>query len=356
MNKLSQLREMMKGESLDAVFIHNEENQRYLCDFAFSDGLLLITHFDAFLITDFRYYEAALSAANNNFSVVMPKARKEFISEKLSAVNATRAGFEDSFVSFSTYRALTEAYPGVSFFGLGDFISIMRRVKSPEEIAKIQAAQNITDKAYSHLLSMLTPNMTEREVALEIDYALRKFGADGSAFETIAVSGDASAIPHGTPRDMKLKGGFLTMDFGARLDGYLSDMTRTVVIGKADSEMIRLYETVLKAQTAALEYLREGADCGEADKIARDIIDSVPEYKGSFGHALGHSVGLLIHESPSLSARGFGTKLKKGMVSSVEPGIYLFGKYGCRIEDMVVILENGIHNFTKSPKELIEIY
>jgi Xaa-Pro aminopeptidase len=184
---------------------------------------------------------------------------------------------------------------------------------------------------------------------------MRKNGASGFAFDTIAVSGDASSLPHGTPRNVKLKRGFLTMDFGAKYDGYCSDMTRTIVIGKADAEIKKLYNTVLTAQTAALDYLREGADCGEADKIARDIIDANPEYKGAFGHSLGHSVGLFIHESPRLYSRGFGRKLRVGEILTVEPGIYLFGKYGCRIEDMVAVTENGIHNITHSTKELIVI-
>jgi Xaa-Pro aminopeptidase len=185
---------------------------------------------------------------------------------------------------------------------------------------------------------------------------MRKNGAEAFAFETIAVSGDASALPHGTPRNVKLRPGFLTMDFGAKFDGYCSDMTRTIVIGKADAEIKKLYNTVLKAQLAALDYLREGADCGEADKVARDIIDGVPEFNGTFGHSLGHSIGLYVHETPGLSKRGFGTKLAAGQVTSVEPGIYLFGKYGCRIEDMVAIEKDGVHNFTHSTKELIEIY
>ena len=184
---------------------------------------------------------------------------------------------------------------------------------------------------------------------------MRKNGASALAFETIAVSGDASALPHGTPRNVKLKPGFLTMDYGAKFDGYCSDMTRTVVIGKADAEIKKLYNTVLKAQLSAIDYLRAGCDAGEADKIARDIIDAVPEYKGAFGHSLGHSVGLFIHEAPRVSFKSFGDKLKTGNVVTVEPGIYLFGKYGCRIEDMVAIEENGVRNFTHSPKELIEI-
>ena len=144
------------------------------------------------------------------------------------------------------------------------------------------------------------------------------------------------------------------MDFGAKYDGYCSDMTRTIVIGKADDEIKKIYNTVLSAQLAAIDYLRAGCDAGEADKIARDIIDK--DYSGTFGHSLGHSVGLFIHEKPSLSTRGFGIKLRENEILTVEPGIYLFGKYGCRIEDMVAVKKDGVYNFTKSPKELIEIY
>ena len=229
----------------------------------------------------------------------------------------------------------------------------IRQIKDAEEIAKMQKAQDITDKAFAHILKVINRDMTELDVAVELEYAMRKNGAGAFAFDTISVSGDASALPHGTPRNVKLREGFLTMDFGAKFDGYCSDMTRTIVIGKADSEIKKIYNTVLSAQLAAIDYLRAGADCGEADKIARDIINV--DYDGKFGHSLGHSVGLFIHEKPGLSVRGFGRKLRVGEILTVEPGIYIFGKYGCRIEDMVAITDDGVHNFTHSTKELIEI-
>lgn len=353
--RVTKLRNKMAEISLDAVIVLDELNQHYLSEFAFTDGLLFITKTTAHLITDFRYYEMALNKANKTFEIVMPGNRKEYLEKIISDEGIKTIGFEGGSVSYETYRRYSDEYPTCNFVNLGDAIEVIRQIKSPDEIEKMQRAQDISDGALSHLLKMITPNMTELDVAVELEYAMRKGGADSFAFETIAVSGDASALPHGTPRNVKLKSGFLTMDFGARFEGYCSDMTRTIVIGKADEDIKKLYNTVLKAQTEALAYLKEGADCGEADKIARDIIDSIPEYKGAFGHSLGHSVGLFIHESPRLYSRGFGRKLRAGEIVTVEPGIYLFGKYGCRIEDMVAITPDGIHNFAHSGKELIEI-
>ena len=352
--RLTKLRNKMAELSVDAVLVLDELNQHYLSEFAFTDGLLFITKTKAYLITDFRYYEMALNKANKSFEVLTPDNRKEFLNKVIAEEGIKTIGFEGGTVSYDTYRAYSDAYP-CEFVNIGDAIEVIRQIKSQDEIEKMQKAQDITDAALAGLLKIITPNMTELDVAVELEYAMRKGGADSFAFETIAVSGDASALPHGTPRNVKLKKGFLTMDFGAKYEGYCADMTRTIVIGKADEDIKKLYNTVLRAQTEALNYLREGADCGEADKIARDIIDAIPEYKGAFGHSLGHSVGLFIHESPRLYSRGFGRKLNVGEILTVEPGIYLFGKYGCRIEDMVAITKDGIHNFAHSPKELIEI-
>ncbi len=355
MTKLEKLRKALRAKGIDAVLVLDELNQRYLADFAFTDGLLLITPEHAELITDFRYYEMAQISANKSFRVSMPERRDAYIAEIISNDSCKTLGFEGASVSFEVYNRYTEKFPNIEFVNIGDMIEQIRQIKSPEEIQIMQEAQNITDRAFSHILNTLTPEMTELDVAVELEYFMRKNGAESVAFDTIAVSGDASALPHGTPRNVKLKKGFLTMDYGAKLNGYCSDMTRTVVIGKADVEIKKLYNTVLHAQKSALEYLTVGADCGEADKIARDIIDSVPEYRGAFGHSLGHSVGLFIHESPRLSRVSFNNKMRAGEIYTVEPGIYLFGKYGCRIEDMVAIRENGIYNFTHSTKELIEI-
>ena len=353
MNKIDALKAKFSELGVDAVIVYDELNQHYISDFAFTDGCLLVTKHSAHLITDFRYYEMALLAADKQFKVVTPDNKTEYINEVLSNDSVKTLGFEGGFVPYQLYQSLKKSHSTVELVDIGEAIEVLRQIKTPEEIAKMQKAQDITDQAFSHVLSMINYNMTELDVAVELEYAMRKAGADGPAFDTISVSGDASALPHGSPRNVKLKRGFLTLDYGAKVGGYCSDMTRTVVIGKADAEIKKLYNTVLNAQLAAIDYIKEGADCGEADKIARDIIDK--DYPGTFGHSLGHSVGLFIHEKPGLNKRAFGRKLRVGEILTVEPGIYLFGKYGCRIEDMVAVEKEGIYNFTKSTKELIEI-
>ncbi len=354
MNKLEKLRKELKRAELDALIVLDEVNQHYLSDFSFTDGLLVITTTEAHLITDFRYYEMALAEACPEFKVVTPKDRWQYVKDALSG--AKRVGFEGDFVSYSSYILYKEKLSGCELVSIGSMLAELRQIKSKEEIELLQKAQDIADGAFSELLRVLTPNMSEIEVAVELEYRMRRLGAEGFSFDTIAVSGDASALPHGTPRMKKLSSGFLTMDFGAKYKGYCSDMTRTVVIGRADSEMKKLYNTVLSAQLAAIDFLREGVDAGEADKVARDIIDANPEFLGAFGHSLGHSVGLLVHETPTLSPRSFGRALRTHEILTVEPGIYLFGKYGCRIEDMVAIEADGVYNFTHSTKDLIEIY
>ncbi len=355
MKRLDKLRISMMKKGVDALLVLDPLNQRYLSEFAFSDGYLFITLKNAYLVTDFRYYEMALNKVGADFEVTMTKDRKSYIDKVISDEKIKSVGFEGGFVSFETYKDYKSSYSAVEFVDIMNMVETLRELKSPEEIASMQKAQNIADIAFDHIIKMITPNMTELDVAVELEYIMRKNGAESTSFETIAVSGDASSLPHGTPRNCKLKNGFLTMDYGAKVDGYCSDMTRTVVIGKADSDMKKLYNTVLKAQRAALEFLRAGVDAGEADKIARDIICSNEEYKDAFGHSLGHSVGLFVHERPMLSPRAFGRKLRVSEILTVEPGIYLFGKYGCRIEDMVAIEENGVYNFTHSPKDLIEL-
>ena len=352
MTKLEIARQKLGEQGIDAFLVSNEYNQHYLSDFAFQDGLLLITAKKAYLITDKRYDERAGYEASREFEVVVPKNRSEFIGDILSGEGCRTLGFEGGTVSYAAYKRYRDTYPDVEFVDVGDMTEKMREIKLPYEIEYMQKAQDVTDKAFAHLLSVIKPDMTEIEVAAELEYAMRRNGATGIAFETIAVSGVNSTHPHGVPRNVKLGRGFLTMDFGASYNGYCSDMTRTIVIGSADDEMKRVYDTVLRAQCAVLEAIDWHSNCAEMDKIARDIIDNAG-YKGKFGHSLGHGVGLYIHEKPGLNSGNTSGILENGHVVTVEPGIYLEGQYGVRIEDMVMIHNNRAENITKSRKDLI---
>ena len=235
--KLTLLREKMCALGMDAVLVTDELNQRYFLEYHFTDGLLLITKESAYMVTDFRYTEEAEKMANPAFKVVAPSPRLAFILETLKKEGIKTVGFEDESVTCATFRQMQKQYEEFTLLPLGHALVDLREIKEDGEVELMAKAQNITDAAFSHLLTMITPNMTETEVALELEFAMRRLGADGFAFETIAVSGDASALPHGMPRNERLKKGFLTMDFGAKYKGYCSDMTRTIVIGSADAEM-----------------------------------------------------------------------------------------------------------------------
>ncbi|MBE6636068.1 MAG: aminopeptidase P family protein [Ruminococcaceae bacterium] len=355
MTRVEKIRASLKEKGIDALIVLDELNQHYLSGFAFTDGMLLITMEKAFLITDFRYYEMAQNEAYSDYEVLIPEKRVEFVAKVLKDEGCLTLGFEGGSISFAQYERLCRDYSFCKLVDIENMIEAQREIKDRTEIELMQKAQDITDSAFAEVVKHITPDMTEIEVAAELEYFMRRLGASGLAFDTIAVSGDASALPHGTPRNVKLRRGFLTMDFGAKYKGYCSDMTRTVVIGKADQEIRRLYETVKQAQLAAIDFIKAGRDAAECDKVARDIIDANEEYKGAFGHSLGHGVGLFIHESPRLSKVAGGRALRVGEIVTVEPGIYLYGKYGCRIEDMVAVEENGVYNFTHSTKDLIEI-
>ena len=353
--KLEKVRAAMDARGLDALFITDELNQRYLLGYPFTDGMLLILPKAAYMITDFRYYEEAMQKADKSFEVVMPSPRAAFVCDVLRGADAHVVGYESASLSCDEFSRLEKLYADYTFRPCGDMMAVVRQIKTPDELENMAKAQAITDAAFAHILKVMTPTMTEIEVALELEFFMRKNGADGLAFETIAVSGSASALPHGKPRNLPLQKGFLTMDYGASYNGYCSDMTRTIVIGKADDKMKHLYQTVLSAQKAGLAAVTAGAEGYAVDKVARDIIDGTV-FKGCFGHSLGHGVGLFIHESPRLASSAKDSFLEVGHVVTVEPGIYVVGEYGCRIEDMVAVEENGCHNFTKSPKEMIEMF
>lgn len=352
-NRINKLREKFDALGVDGIYLTSRTSHRYFTKFDNEDGSLLITRKNAYAFEDFRYIEVAIELLSGVYEVIEPK-KTDCLSDILKAEGVSTLGFEDEEVSVSKYEELNSRLSSTcTLKPIFDTVVVMRQVKDEWEVEQISKAQEITDRAFEHILTVISTDITENDVAAELEYFMRKNGAEDKSFETIAINGKKTSLPHGVPSNTKLTNGFLTMDFGATVNGYHSDMTRTVCIGKADEEMKKLYNTVLEAQLSALAYLSQGGkNSKEADKVARDII--YKDYKGYFGHSLGHSVGLVIHERPALSPVKESI-LVPGNVVTVEPGIYIPGKYGTRIEDLVVIGENGIKNLTKSPKELIEI-
>ncbi len=359
MSHLSAFRQAVINRGADAAIISDKLNRRYLSGFDFDDGLVLVTRGQSYLLTDFRYIEAARAQTTPEMQVLTPKGGMLLAIAGLLSDNACKTVLIEenvlSYADFNRYGEFLRDYTVEG--GASALLGELRLYKDEGELETIARAQAITDAAFAHILNFIKPDMTEIEVALELEFFMRQNGADSVAFDTIAVSGTNSARPHGVPRRQKLERGFLTMDFGAQVDGYCSDMTRTVVLGRADADMKKLYDTVLTAQKAALTAAAEGVPCRELDRIARDIIDAT-EYQGTFGHSLGHGVGMFIHENPRLSsAAKEESLLSRGHVVTFEPGIYVEGKYGCRIEDMACIRPDGsFYNFTRSPKELIELF
>ncbi len=348
------LQKLPKGA---AALITAPKNQFYLSGFPFEDGYLLLFADEALLLTDPRYDEAAKKGADSAFSVLCPPKTFETIKERLTAHGVNTLYVEEKNLTLADREQIGSRLPGVTLqTGASAWLGDLRVQKDEKELDAIATAQSITDAAFSHILNFIKPGLREIDVALELEFFMRKNGADGVAFQTIAVSGSASSLPHGVPRDCPLEKGFLTMDFGARYGGYCSDMTRTVVLGRADADMKKVYETVLKAQKAALSAAAAGVSCRALDGVARTIIDEAG-FAGRFGHSLGHGVGLDIHEAPRLSfAAPEADVLLPGHVVTFEPGIYLPGRYGCRIEDMAAVRADGtLLDFTKSEKELIEL-
>ena len=336
----------------DAMLVTHKKNQYYLSGFEFDDGYLLVTREKSYLITDFRYIEAAKAETNPEFIIVMmDNDPKPLFAQLIAENHISTVAFEESHVSVAELTSLQTMLGNVKMIPSGGIIESLRICKDQSEIEHMITAQRIAEAAFEHILGYINPERTELDVALELEFFMRSHGAKATSFDTIAVSGSASSRPHGIPRPVKLERGFLTMDFGALYKGYCSDMTRTVCLGKPTDKMRHVYNTVLEGQLAALDAFALGKTGEELDAVARKVIYDAG-YEGCFGHGLGHGVGLDIHEAPRVK-EGFTIPMAPGHVVTCEPGIYLEGQYGVRIEDMVVFTENGKMNITKSPKELI---
>ena len=350
----------IREAGFDLALFLDETSQYYLSDFYTTDGAVIVSEKETALITDSRYIEAAENdkkagkLSDDVNAYLFKKGLYADIAEHINGIGAKKVALDPDLITVKQLQTLKEKCENVEFGFISGACLKHRRIKTEAEVEKIKKAQSITDRAFSHILTFINEGRTEIEIAAEIEYFMRKNGASGLAFETIAVSGKNSSLPHGVPSEAKLtKNSFLTMDYGAKYAGYCSDMTRTVVLGKADEEMKRIYNTVLTAQAEAMKQIKAGMTCRDADKIARDVITDAG-YGQYFGHSLGHSLGLEVHELPSVSPKSADI-LAAGNIVTVEPGIYIPGKYGVRIENMVLVTENGCESLTNSGRELIEI-
>ena len=344
------------GIPVDAALVTSFPNRLYLTGMKSSAGFVLVTREKSYCMVDFRYYEAARQTVKD-CDVVQFDRMGDTLGELIRKHGIRGILLENEGISLSEARRLERIFTqhgakAVEDSTLDDLLWRQREIKSSEEIKRIRASQQITEDAFEHVLGLIREGITERELALEIEFYMRKQGAQGVAFDLIVVAGAKGSLCHGVPDDNEVHtGDFITMDIGALLDGYHSDMTRTVALGSVTPEQQSVYNIVLKAQREAIAGVKAGVMCSEIDKIARDIIYNAG-FEGCFGHGTGHAVGLEIHEEPRFSM-GCKTVLSPGMVMTVEPGIYLPGRFGVRIEDMVAVTKDGCTNLTRVPKELI---
>ena len=352
MNNLQQVLKD-KGNGYCALII-SPENRKYFTGFESSDGFLLVSADRAVFITDGRYIEAAEKQISACEVMLLGKIYPQ-IATILKEMNCRHLLVESTRMTVSTYNSLKGVLKNISISTdttLDTIINSIRSIKTRNEVESIIKAQRIAANAFEHMLKFIKVGVTEKEIALELDFYMLRNGGEGLSFETIAVSGKNSSMPHGVPSNKKIENGdFITLDFGTIINGYHSDMTRTIAVGFATDEMKNVYDIVLKAQNNCLANIRSGINCKDGDKFARSVIRDAG-YGQYFTHSTGHGVGVEIHEFPNLSPAS-DSVLQVGNIVTVEPGIYIPEKFGVRIEDMALITETGCENLTNAPKDLI---
>lgn len=352
MSNFSKIKEAVAKYGIDAVMATSTENRMYATGFHSTAGLALVTADSAWFFTDSRYIEAAGNAITDAkvIEVGNDYTYSKAVSDLIISEKIEKLGFEDGTMTVSEYLMWNEKLD-VELVAAQNLFTSLRMVKSREEVDMLIKAQRIAEKAFNEIVPMITTDITEKELAAELVYRFMLNGAEDKSFDPIIVSGSRSSMPHGVPTDNKVEKGFITLDFGAKYKGWCSDTTRTLCVGKPTEEMRKVYNTVLEAQLAGIAVAKAGVNCMEVDKAARDIIHRAG-YGGRFGHGYGHSLGLEIHEDPRFSP-GCDFILPKGAMMSAEPGIYIPGEFGVRIEDVIYITEDGNENITNLDKELI---
>ena len=348
---IQKIKNALKNSKADALMLTGETSRLWATGFHSTAGILLATAENAYFFTDSRYFESAQHSVQGTEVRLIGRGTDYYaaINEAMRENGASRLGFEENSVTFSLYERFTEKLEA-ELIPAANITEELRAVKNRTELEAMKKAQRIAEKSFIETLKTITDGMTEKELANELTCRMLKNGADDKSFDPIVVSGTHSSMPHGVPEDRKLERGFLTMDFGVKLDGWCSDTTRTVCIGEPTEEMIKVYDTVLKAQLAGIAAARAGVTGHYVDAAARAVIDAAG-YGDYFGHAFGHGVGLDVHEAPT-AAPGRDEILPEGAVISAEPGIYLPGKFGVRIEDVLYLTADGCENITNLSKNL----
>lgn len=352
--RLAKLREKLSANNLDAAFIYSKENRRYISNFTGSTGYVIVTADKAYFVTDFRYRDQAQMQCKGFEVIIHGSSLIAQLKETILNSKVKNIAIEEGFMTVAFYENLKDNLENIELKPLKGIMDDLRLYKDADEIENIAKAASIADAAFTHILDFIKPGKTEIEVAVELEHFCKKQGATEMSFDSIVASGVRSSLPHGVYSEKVINSGeFLTLDFGCVYNGYCSDMTRTVFVGKADERQKKIYNTVLEAQQKALEHIKPGMLGKEVDKIARDIITAAG-FGENFGHGLGHGVGLAVHEEPRLSPLGERT-LEANMVVTDEPGIYIAEYGGVRIEDLVLVTEQGNRVLSKSPKHLIEL-
>lgn len=349
--KLTKLRQLLQEQKLDALLITNPYNRRYLTGFTGTAGVAVVSAEDAVFITDFRYMEQAEKQVEGYRIVQHSKTVIGEVANQAKLMNLQTLGFEKDDLTYGMFE-LYDQQVAAELKPVSGVVEKLRLIKTEAEIAILKKAAHIADEAFSHICKFIKPGVTELEVSNELEFFMRKLGAASSSFDTIVASGSRGALPHGVATDKVIESGELvTLDYGAYYEGYISDITRTVAVGEPSVKMKKIYDITLAAQELALRKIKPGMTGIEADAIARDYIIS-KGYGEAFGHSTGHGIGLEVHEGPTLSFRSDAV-LQPNMAVTVEPGIYLPGIGGVRIEDDIIITETGNERLTHSTKQLL---
>lgn len=354
LNRIEKVRKKMQDNGIKNFLVTKKENVRYLSTFTGTAGKVLITETENIFITDFRYLDQAAEQTEGFIIEEISSNFMEGFADLLKRKEIKVMSFESDDIHYKTYQDFKKKLELEELNAVNGVVEELRLIKEDGEIEKIKKAVEIADKGFQFLLDFIEPGKTEKEIALELEFFMKRNGGEANAFEFIAASGKRGALPHGTASDKIVKKGeLITIDFGTVYQGYHSDITRTVALGEVSEKHKEIYNIVLDAQLEVIDKIKPGMSCVDADKIARDII-SKAGYKENFGHGLVHGIGLEIHEGPRLSHTAEGT-LEKGMVVTDEPGIYISGFGGVRIEDDLLITEDGCEVLNTSSKELIQL-